>query len=304
MLKMERPIPQEFPKQQFSKAERLAKKMLDLTHTYDIYNREIQGKTMDLLINMIEGEMSKKHAVSRAAIITTVTDIAGQIATKDVIEPFIDRVAANAYRLYAGQPVGKFNPNGYVGWAVLEFLDVSILRPEGEKRLNFRLSPRSGLAYGHIFERSYPINHPSIDTLLYKLGASGRGSTSTPRELIRLRFWGELTSRHNTLFMQRWTIDKQLRTYNSKIVKLRRKPCPFGHKWACAKCPVGYDGIDKDNLGAPDDHCPAGCRQYTNKEKLYELSKRRILQLQEGQGLQHQGNSAECNQSDPTSSKP
>jgi hypothetical protein len=298
MLSMDRPIPTSFPKQNYTEIRRLIKKLKDGIHTYDIFGNEIAGKPLTDFVDLISMELSRKESLAesaRPAILASVTDIAGKIATKDLIHPWIERFAHNAERIKRGQPVGGWNPEGYIGWCVSEFRDMEYIKKGDEKRIRFRMRTFSGLAYGIDYFREYVTNHPSLDVLLYKLGAAGKGSTSSPRELIQLRCWIELRSRRNELFMQRWTIDEQLKRYNSKIVKERRKPCHAGYKWACAKCPMGYDGPD---------NCVLGCRSETNKEKYYELCQRpKLPKLQEGQRLQHQGNATECSSVNPPSSQ-
>jgi hypothetical protein len=308
MLSMERPIPETFAKQQFAQSIKLTKKLQDRISHYDIFGKEISGATLARFVDMLHMELSAKEKLAdaaRPALLASVTDIAGQIASKELIYPWVERFAHNADRIKKGQPVGTFNPDGYLGWSVSEFSDMEYVKKGDEKRIRFRLCVRSGLAYGIYYHREYVANHPSLDVLLYKLGAAGKGSTSSPRELIQLRCWIELRSRRNQLFMQRWTIDEQLKKYNSKIVRERRKPCPFKHKWACAKCPIGYSG--KDTNGADvcvTDKCAQACRSQTNQERLNEiLARTKLPQLSKGSGLQHQGNTGEPNKDNPTSSK-
>jgi hypothetical protein len=289
MLRVEKPIPEQFPKQEFRKIEKLGQKLTDLGHTYGIYDQEIVGKNLDAIVDLLYGELSKakERTLSRESIYTTVTELAGKVAKKELMREFFFRVAANANRLYKHQALGLFNPARNMGWAVIEFIDMMYYKQKDSTYIKYIIEVKSGLGYGHQSCKVYAPNSTHIDALLYRLGAAGKGSTSAPRELVQLRFWGELIQQHNNAAKEvtygRWTIDKQLKAYNSKIIRERRRHCPENYKWACAKCPMGYynkDAILKDISKENDSSvCHLACRRETNKEKVNELRQRIGLPL-------------------------
>jgi hypothetical protein len=258
-------MPAEFPKIMFGRLKSKVKRLMDLAHTYGVFNKAVTGEVISSLVSLLDAELSKTNQANQAAITTTVMDIAGEVANQATLTEFFERVAANVKRIAKGIPAVKFKfIKDYVGWTCLKFEDLEY--KDNNKLVTFTLCSKYGRSYGLKFKVTYPYSSEHIDKLLYRLGAADKGSTRTPRELIQLCFWGEVYRKtidgRSVVKFGRWIVDKSLRSYNRRIISKRRKNCPVGYKWPCAKCHVGYD------------KCALGCRAVTKEVKINVSAKR------------------------------